>query len=496
MVTDLVSIDQALLPAAKKWPDRMAFRCRGATLTYGALEAETRAMAACLSSLGVAPGDRVAIAMTKGLEMPVAIHAIWWVGAAFVPLDPSAPVGRLTHIIRDCGISVVIGADRNAALLQEIAQASEVKIVGAEIPGAACYMPTAESNGAPPHRNAPDDLAYIIFTSGSTGTPKGICHSFDSGSGFAHAWLNTYQLRADDFFFSTVPLHFDFSLADFFTPAMVGAAVELVPEQVLLFPASLSKLLEDSGGTIWSSVPYTFIQLCERGAVEDRDLSALRWLIYGGEPLPPSSLPLLRKTFRARISNSYGPAEVNQVSEYTVPPEHPADRPVPIGAPMNHAVFTRSEEGELLVAASSMMSGYWNRPELNAKVFSDRDGTRYYHTGDRVETDAAGQWMFLGRADRQAKVRGYRVELDEIELALAAHDSVSEAAVIVSTDGLTLRGFVTMIPGGQVDGAQLKAHVGDRLPRYMVPDDIVICANLAKTSTGKIDRKALKEVAV
>jgi Acyl-CoA synthetases (AMP-forming)/AMP-acid ligases II len=175
-----------------------------------------------------------------------------------------------------------------------------------------------------------------------------------------------YGLTRDDTFFCTVPLHFDFSLADFFTPAMVGACTELVPEPALLFPASLAALLEQSRATIWSSVPYTFTQLCERGAVAGRDLSSLRWLIYGGEPMPPSALPLLRQTFSAQISNSYGPAEVNQVTEYTVPEDHPADRAIPLGGPMPHAALTLAEDGELLVAAPSMMRGYWNRPDLDA----------------------------------------------------------------------------------------------------------------------------------
>ena len=390
------TIDAALAKAAVKWPQNIAYRFNSTSLTYDALLAQAKATAACLVAAGVQPGDRVAIAMTKGLEMPVAIHAIWMAGGAFVPLDPTAPTSRLVGIIEDCEISVVISADRNSDLIEKILQDCTVKIVGAQIDGAECFLPAAQVADFEAHQNKPDDLAYIIFTSGSTGTPKGICHTFGSGTAFAHAWLRTYALRSDDVFFSTVPLHFDFSLADFFASAMVGASVELVPEQVLLFPASVAKLLEESGGTVWSSVPYTFIQLCERGAVETRDLSSLRWLIYGGEPLPPSALPLLRATFQANISNSYGPAEVNQVSEYTVPEDHPIDEPIPIGACMDHASFERTSDDELLVASTSMMRGYWKRPDLNRKAFSELNGVRYYHTGDRVEKDSLGRWTFLG----------------------------------------------------------------------------------------------------
>jgi amino acid adenylation domain-containing protein len=487
-----VSIDKALALAVENWPDRPAFRFSGGVLSYADLGTEAQLMAKRLSANGVAHGDRVALAMHKGLEMAVAIHAIWLIGAAFVPLDPSAPISRLSAIVEECGISVVIGAERNAELLKRIADATKATVLIAEVGAASQRSATDEPEGLEPHENKPDDLAYIIFTSGSTGVPKGICHTFASGTAFAHAWMKQYQLSRDDVFFSTVPLHFDFSLADFFTPAMVGAMTELVPEQALLFPASLSNLLEESGGTIWSSVPYTFVQLCERGAVENHDFSALRWLIYGGEPMPPSSLPRLRQVFRAQISNSYGPAEVNQVSEFTVPDDHPPDVPIPIGHCMGKAIFEIAGDGELLVASPSMMRGYWNRPDLTEASFEDREGTRFYRTGDRVAKNDDGLWVFLGREDRQAKVRGYRIELDEIEMAMASYDGVSEAAAVVSADSQRISGFVTPAPGQTPDMSGLKSFLSEKLPRYMVPDDLEVCASFVKTSTGKINRRALK----
>lgn len=484
----------ALIAAARDWPQRDAYRFNGTAINYGELADRARAMAACLIDQGVTPGDRVAIAMTKGLDMPVAIHGIWMAGAAFVPFDPSAPVARLAGILRDCEISVVLSADRNQKLAAALAAEHPITVIGAEVDGAQCVQPDPERL-ADPHHNRRDDLAYIIFTSGSTGVPKGICHTHASGLAFARTWVDHYHLSKDDVFFSTVPLHFDFSLADFFTPAMVGAVTELVPEQVLLFPASLAAHLEKTKGTIWSSVPYTFIQLCERGAVETRDLSCLRWLIYGGEPLPPAKLPLLRQTFSAEISNSYGPAEVNQVSEYSVPLDHPEDTPIPIGYASNHATLRIGDEDELLVASSSMMRGYWNRPDLNQDAFVHLDGTRFYRTGDRVYRDDKGLWMFAGREDRQIKLRGHRIELDEVEMALAAHDAVSEAAVVVSEDGVRLQGFVTLVPNIDVTGADLITHAKGVLPSYAVPDHIEIRPSFEKTSTGKINRRVLAKEA-
>ncbi|MCA0929571.1 amino acid adenylation domain-containing protein [Ruegeria profundi] len=490
---EISDIDKSLWRASEKWPDRVAFSCNGASLSYLELRRKAEATAVTLRSAGVKPGDRVALALFKGLEMPVAIHAVWMVGAAFVPLDPTAPVARLVRIISDCAISVVIGGPRSEALIKKIVAEKSVHVVGVEIPDCDCSLPDEQVNGFECHENRRDDLAYIIFTSGSTGTPKGICHTFASGSAFAHAWIRHYGLSPDDVFFNTVPLHFDFSLADFFTPAMVGASTELVPEPTLLFPASLSKLLEDRGGTIWSSVPYTFVQLCQRGALDKRDVSRLRWLIYGGEPMPPSALPLLRDAFSAKISNSYGPAEVNQVSEYTVPDTHPANEPIPIGRTMDHATFVRTSDGELLVSSSSMMTGYWNNPEQNARSFTTLDGKRFYRTGDRVEQDPSGLWVFLGREDRQAKVRGYRIELDEIELAMNSHAAVAEAAAVVSSDGAKILGFVTLLENHELSAADLKSFLQSKLPGYMVPDDVEFKEAFTKTSTGKINRRQLLE---
>ncbi|WP_254448056.1 amino acid adenylation domain-containing protein [Ruegeria arenilitoris] len=481
--------------AAAKWPDRVAFRSNGESISYLTLLRKAEAMAVTLRAVGVKPGDRVALALYKGLEMPIAIHAIWMVGAAFVPLDPMAPVERSTQIISNCDTSVVVGAPRSSDLLQRIALENKVVVVGASIPNCDCAVPEEQVTNFVCHENARDDLAYIIFTSGSTGTPKGICHTFASGSAFAHAWLRQYGLRPSDVFFNTVPLHFDFSLADFFTPPMVGATTELVKEQVLMFPASLSQLLEESRGTIWSSVPYTFLQLCERGALEQRDLSHLRWIIYGGEPMPPSALPILRNALSAKISNSYGPAEVNQVSEYTVPNDHPTDMPIPIGHNMDHATFLRADDGELLVSSTSMMRGYWNRPDLNARCFATIKGKKYYRTGDRVKLDSEGRWVFLGREDRQAKVRGYRVELDEIELAMNSHELVSEAAAIVSPDGSKILGFAILADNQELEMSDFKGFLNSKLPGYMVPDELEFRKSFAKTSTGKINRRSLMETA-
>lgn len=486
-------IDAALFRAGREWPDRVAFRCKGEVLTFDMLLARAKAMAVCLAEEGVKKGDRVGIAMTKGLEMPVAVYGIWLSGAAFVPLDPSAPVSRHAGILRDCEVNVVIGADRNAPLLRGLAEETGVTIIGTLIDGLQCRLPAQDVAEFQPVPNASDDVAYIIFTSGSTGPPKGITHTHRSGRSFAETWSRHYGLTSEDVFFCTVPLHFDLSFADFFTPPMSGACTELVPEMMQLFPASLASALEESGATIWSTVPFLIIQMVESGAPDQRDFSRLRWLIYAGEPMPAAKLPGIRAAFDADLSNSYGPTELNQVTQYTVPRDHPVGSAIPIGHVLDYAEVAVSDQGELMFSGPMTMVGYWNRPDLNERAFAVRDGKRFYLTGDMGERREDGLWILHGRGDRQTKIRGNRVELDEIEAVLAAHPAVSEAGVVTTPDRLALTAFVTLVPGHDADTGDIRSHCADRLPPYAVPSNIIIRGQFARTGTGKIDRRALVE---
>ena len=480
-------IDSHLLGAVDRSPDHAAFRCGGKALSYADLHRSAGALAQRLRDHGVGPGDRVAIAMTKGLEMPVAIYGIWMAGAAFVPFDTFAPLQRLAGLIDACDIRVVVGSARDAAVGKKLGQERPVTLVNAsEVLGADTPVGFQEAD------NRPEDLAYVMFTSGSTGDPKGIVHTHGSGTAFARMWTRLYRPTPDDVLFCTVPLHFDFSLADFFAAPLGGATTELVPEPLQRFPASLAQLLETSRASIWSTVPFALIHLLEHGDLDARDLGRMRWIIYGGEAMSPAKLYGLRRYFpAAQVSNSYGPAEVNQCTEYTVPADHPQDAPIPIGRPTDHADLVE-DDGELLIATPAMMQGYWRRPDLNAKAFSVIDGKRYYRTGDSARLGEDGLWHFGGRSDRQVKVRGYRIELDEIEHALAAHPAVSEAAVVLAKEDETIRSYVIASDGADVTADDLRVYLRSILPPYTVPAVIAFRSAFPRTGTGKIDRKVLE----
>jgi amino acid adenylation domain-containing protein len=290
------------------------------------------------------------------------------------------------------------------------------------------------------------DLAYIIYTSGSTGEPKGIMHTHASGLSYARMAADLYELTNDDVLSNFPPLHFDQSTFDYFSGPLVGATTVIIPEEHRLLPASLSQLMQDERMTVWYSVPFALIQLLLRGALEERDLSSLRWIIFGGEPFPVKYLRALQGLLPDAIfSNNYGPAETNQVMFYHVPPlDSDFDQQIPIGTlcpNMDCMVVDDNGEqvhlgdvGELLMRTPTMMDGYWDGADLNERAFFTQERTgglreRYYRTGDLVQLRADGMYDFLGRKDRQIKTRGYRVELDEIESVLLLHPDVQEAGV-------------------------------------------------------------------
>ncbi len=494
-------LESHLRAQAQARPDKDAFTMNGETLSFAALEAQSDRLARLLSSLEIGPGDRVGIYMDKCLQMPVAVYGILKSGAAYVPLDGAAPPAHTAGIISDCEITVLITQpDKSAGLSQILTKSTGLKhLIGAApefdlspITSHKITQDAPEPTRTP--KRTPLDPAYILFTSGSTGKPKGMVHTHQSGLAYMDMIIRLYGYNSDDRMANHAPLHFDMAMMEFFAGISVGATVVMIPEILTKLPASLSKLIEDERLTTWYSVPFALIQLADNGALDKRDLTSLRWITFGGAPMSSRHLNALQTRLpNARFSNSYGPAEANQVTYHHLPKEpHPIDQPVPIGTVCDHTEIKLTPEGELLIATPAMMDGYWNRPELNAKAFEHIDGKRYYRTGDLVERAPDGTLFYLGRMDRQVKIRGFRVELDEVELVISTHPSVFEVAVIVSEDGLMLEAFVTSATGHIAKDTTLQTHVRDRLPAVFVPAKIEVCEAFTRTATGKIDRTALR----
>lgn len=517
-------LTHGLIQAAETTPDQPAVRFSGQELTYQELEKRSNQLANVLTDAGVRRGDRVGIHMNKGLESAVAMYGIMKSGAAYVPLDPYAPAGRIGYVIQDCGIRHVIAKENKLANLEQIfSEKTPLEFIlgiekQEELPATwVSWEDIYASPDQPAGINLTEqDLAYILYTSGSTGVPKGIMHTHRSGLSFAEWAVETYDLHAADRISNHAPLHFDLSTFDFFASSIAGATTIVIPEALTKFPANLSRLIENERISVWYSVPFALIQLMQRGDMEAHDLSSLRWILFAGEVFPTKHLrQLMLMLPEVQFSNLYGPTETNVCTYYHVEsvPED-TEETIPIGkvcANIEDLVLDADgrevapgEVGELLIRGGVVMKGYWGQPEKTLKGFYRRPAfdqfeDLFYHTGDLVQMDTQGNYRYLGRKDRQIKTRGYRVELDEIEVAMLAHASVHEAAAYPVPDGQgsnLIEAAVIVKEGLELDESALVAHLNQRLPPYAIPVKIDFLADFPRTSTGKINRRELQARAV
>lgn len=512
-------LSQIIENSAEKHPDKTALRFNGQGLSYAELVCRADSIAGMLQNSGLKKLDRVGVFLNKSLETVAAIYGIMRAGGVYVPLDPRSPLARLQFMLQDCGIRFLMTHEAQAKAVQELVASEPTLSHVYGLPSGtvegmdtlswdAIYSLTDTKPRDP--GSMEHDLAYIMYTSGSTGNPKGLMHTHSSGLSYAKLSAHTYDVRREDVISNHSPLHFDMSTFDYFTSLLQGATTVIIPEAYTKLPASLSQLMESERMTIWYSVPFALIQLLLRGALEKRDLSTLRWVMFGGEPFPPKHLRALMELWpQARFSNVYGPAEVNQCTFYHVPTLTADEESIPIGRIWHNSAglvlddddheVADGEIGELVVRSSTMMRGYWNRPDLNERAFYRRQIFNnyeevYYRTGDLVQALPDGNLKFLGRKDRQVKTRGYRVELDEIENALSGLSQIEEAAVFTVPDqegSQQIYAAVISKTGELLSEGELKNQVSGLLPWYALPQRILSMSEFPRTGSGKIDRRRL-----
>ncbi len=359
-------------------------------------------------------------------------------------------------------------------------------------------------------------LAYILYTSGSTGEPKGVMISHLNSLTFVNWAYDTFKVLPGDHVSSHAPFHFDLSVFDLFTTIKAGATIHIVPGEVTLFAPRLALWIAQSGITIWYSAPSAMIQMIERGQLEKHDYSKLRIVLFAGEVFP---IKYLRRFIHAvphpEYYNLYGPTETNVCTYYKVQASDIAPertQPLSIGKACENAeVFALNEklepvgpggEGELYVRCSTVMKGYWGRPQETEKAVLPNVTNPFYNdvmykTGDIVRPQADGNFDYVGRKDKMIKSRGYRIELGEIEAALYAHPEVAEAAVIAIADeqiGARIRAWVVVKNG--LNRGELEKFCLQRLPRYMMPETFEFRTELPRTSTGKVDKTSLEKESV
>lgn len=509
-------LSELVVAAADRGPDAPAVRSADGSRTYGQLAEATAQLASALQGLDVRRGDRVGVYVHKSVAAYTAVHGVLRSGAGYVPIDPNAPPGVVADIVRDCGIEVLVTEARQLPVVRQLPSLAPSlrAAVGleADLPGLTTLSSGDVAGCGPPRpvKVLSEDLAYVMYTSGSTGRPKGIVHTHRSGLRYAEQAVDVYGVRPDDRLANSAPLHFDISTFELFAGPLAGASTLVIPEPHLKLPASLSQLVADDRSTFWYSVPFLLTELLVRGALEERDLSSLRWVLFGGEVMPPEVVAgLMAHLPNARFSNSYGPAEVNQCTVHVLAGPPPTDAPIPIGQPLPDAelrlvgddgrLVEGDGPGELLVRCSTMMDRYWARPDLDARAFTRTElpgggQARWYRTGDLVRRRADGDYEFVGRRDHQVKVRGNRVELEAVESVLTGVEGI-EAAVagVVELEGTSaLAAAVLLAPGATVDVADALQVAAAALPPYAVPFRLLPMEDLPLTPSGKVDRRAVR----
>lgn len=463
-------------------PQRVAFIQGDRFLTYREVDRAARGIAAVLEERSIQPGDRVAIALERGIDAALSIYATLYLSACYVPLDIKNPTARLQGIVADALPRAIIGIGGRPGWV-----AGNVDWLDAD------QLADHRSSLAP-RAVAAEAPAAILYTSGSSGTPKGIALSHRAMTTFAD-WAGTaFSIGAEDRIASLAPFFFDLSVFDLYTSMRSGAAVDFVPDALTIAPSRLSAWLDDRKITCWYTVPSILAFLAFKGNLEERLFAKLSRILFAGDMFPtPQLIKLAGLLPNVKLFNLYGPTETNVCCYWPVDRARldPA-QPIPIGVPACGAQLRIDEaNGELLVEGPSLMSGYWKQGGLE-RVF---DGNSWYRTGDRVSRNEAGEFLYHGRLDRMLKCSGYRVEPAEIEGVVCRFPGVAQCAVVGIADSAGgRRPAAAIVFDGEPDLFGLAQTLRHRLPAYMQPARLVPCDHLPYLPNGKVDYQGLEKM--
>ncbi|WP_164003012.1 non-ribosomal peptide synthetase, partial [Pyxidicoccus caerfyrddinensis] len=475
--------------------DKVAVEFGEEKLTYRQLDARANQLAWHLRGLGVSTDSRVAIALDRSLELIVSLVAILKAGGAYVPLDPSYPRGRLAAMVEDARPGVLL---TSRELLSKLPTEGLTTVVLGEV--SLDTQPTS----APPAAALPQSLAYIDFTSGSTGRPKGV--GTPQAAVLRTIFGNDYaHLGPDETFLLIAPVSFDASTLELWGPLLHGARLVVFPPHSPSDLNELEAVLVKHGVTTLHLTAGLFTQ------VVDNNFPALRnvkQLLTGGDVVSAPHVRRVLEELRIPVTACYGPTETTLfASTHRMTDVEHVGPSVPIGKPIgNTQVYVLDASGqpvpagivgELFIGGDGVARGYVEQPALTAErfvpdAFSGVAGARLYRTGDLARWRKDGTLEFLGRADAQVKVRGYRIELAEVEAALLAFPDVAQAVALVREDVPGDKRLVGYLAAPEsLDLAALRTALKQRLPEYMVPSALVRLDTLPLTANAKVDRKAL-----
>ncbi|MEC1136735.1 amino acid adenylation domain-containing protein, partial [Bacillus velezensis] len=473
---------------AARYANRPAAAYNGAKWTYGELNARANRIARILMDCGVTADERVGILTKPSLEMAAGVLGVLKAGAAFVPIDPDYPEERISYILQDSGAKLLL--TQEALDVPESYKGETILLDGSR---SILSLPLDENDEANPQtETTADHLAYMIYTSGTTGQPKGVMVEHHALVNLCFWHHDAFAMTADDKSAKYAGFGFDASIWEMFPTWTIGAELHVIDEAIRLDITRLNHYFEEHGVTI------TFLptQLAEQ--FMELENTSLRMLLVGGDKLKRA----VKQPYT--IVNNYGPTENTVVATSGV--INPEEGSLSIGrAIANTRVYILGDgdqvqpegiAGELCVAGRGLARGYLNREEETAKRFTADPfvpGERMYRTGDLVKWNAQCGIEYIGRIDQQVKVRGYRIELSEIEVRLAQLADVHDAAVTAVEDKAGNTALCAYVAPQQDDIEALKAALKDTLPDYMVPAFWVEMDELPVTANGKIDKKALPE---
>lgn len=480
--------------SVRRTPEHTAIIFAAERVTYAELDARADKVARALRARGVGAGAFVGLWMSRSLDLHVALLGILKAGAAYIPFDADAPPERIGECLADCEARIIVIDDVTGAKLDRELPAEAVRCPDLIAAGTDAPPVDPRSEGV-----TPASPAYAIYTSGSTGKPKGIVIAHSNICHYLRSSNHVYGMAADDVSFQGASVAFDLSLEEIFVPYLVGATLWVASAQVLGEVERLPALMTEAGITALVTVPTLL-------AMMPQDIPSLRIIILGGEACPPAVRQRWCRPGR-KVFNSYGPTEATVVA--TVDEVTP-DEAVTIGLPIpNYTCYVVDEqmaivgpgtEGELLIGGPGVAAGYLGRPELTAEKFIANpfggDGTDpvLYRSGDAVSISEKGKILFHGRIDDQVKLRGFRLELGEIEARLCDLPGIAQATVVLRRDDDIDRlvAFVVTDTATAFDRAAVRAALKETLPPYMLPSHFEEMASLPRLTSGKADRKALK----
>lgn len=471
----------------------------GRTYIYAELEARANRLAHLLRARGIGRGALVGLCLDRSADMLAAQLAVLKSGAAYVPLDPAYPKGRLAYMAEDADLALLV---TDSSLVDALQWPRDNSIL-LDADAAALAAQPDEPLGLDRERDArPEDPAYVIYTSGSTGKPKGVVVPHRAVVNFLASMAREPGLNSTDRLVAVTTLSFDIAVLELLLPLSIGAQVVLASRADVADGHSLRKLVESTHATVMQATPATWRLLIDVGWEGGKDFKAL----VGGEGLPKElAQELVKRT--GELWNMYGPTETTVWSTCwkVTQPENGISIGRPIG---NTTVWVLDERqqlcpigvpGEVYIGGNGVALGYLNRPDLTAERFipdpySQSPGARLYRTGDRGRWLANGTLEHHGRLDFQVKVRGFRIELGEIEAALADHPDVRQAAVHLWTakaDDVRIVACCVPVKAGALAPISLRKHMRTRLPEYMIPQHFLALNEIPLTPNGKVDRRKL-----